>query len=371
MTIASARSTTVSARTTTVSARHLGRAAVVLLVAMAARDLFGQPVAPDRNEQVTIRGTERQEKIWQVLGNKAAYAAAIVARWEGAAREAGRWDESYPADLLESLVKLDPENLLAAGEASSYQAMMTVLATGRAEPAVDGPVPGSLGQNFQDLVYTPVAPCRIVDTRTAVAGALAAGVARTFDVDGSNLGEQGGKATGCGIPLAVAQAVTMTIVAVQPANRGYLTAWGLGERPTPSSVLNYAANDVVANTAIVPVVPGGGDDFTLFSLATTHVVVDVLGYFAASNATRLDCTTVPSDIVAVPVDEITAVDASCPPGREATGGGYDIAEGTIAFTGLFMTSNPLANGWRTLVENHTGGPRAILTFARCCRIPGR
>ncbi len=91
---------------------------------------------------------------------------------------------------------------------------MTVLATGRAAPTIEEPVPGSLGQNFQDLVYTPVTPCRIVDTRIAVEGALAAGAARTFDVDSSNLAEQRGRATGCGIPLAVAQAVTMTIVAV-------------------------------------------------------------------------------------------------------------------------------------------------------------
>jgi hypothetical protein len=163
----------------------------------------------------------------------------------------------------------------------------------------------------------------------------------------------------------------MTIVAVQPAGGGHLAAWGLGPWPTPSSVLNYAANDVVANTAIIPVVPGGGNDFTLFSLATTHVVVDVLGYFAASNATRLDCMTMPSDVVAVPVNEVTAVDAICPAGRAATGGGYDTAEATIAFPGLFVTSTPLANGWRTVVENHTNGPRNILTFARCCRVPGR
>jgi hypothetical protein len=81
--------------------------------------------------------------------------------------------------------------------------------------------------------------------------------------------------------------------------------------------------------------------------------------------------TVSSDVAAVPVNELTAVDALCPAGRAATGGGYDTAESTIAFPGLFMTSTPLANGWRTVVENQTGGPRDILTFARCCRVPGR
>jgi hypothetical protein len=354
----------------TAHARRMARAAFVLVMMTGSPDVFGQPAPGARDEDEPIRRAQRQQEMQQVLGDKAGYAAGIVARWEESAREAGRWDKNYSVDLLESLMKLDPENLLAAGEASSYQAMMTVLATGQAEPTIEGPVPNSLGQNFQDLVYTPVTPCRIVDTRRAVDEALAGGAVRLFDVDASNLTAQGGSATGCGIPLAVAQAVTMTIVAVQPAGPGYLTAFGLTARPL-SSVLNYAANDVIANTAIIPVVPGGGNDFALFSLATTHVVVDVLGYFAASSATRLECTTVSSDVIAVPVDQLTAVDAICPAGRAATGGGYDTAESTIAFPDLFMTSTPLANGWRTLVENKTGAPRDILTFARCCRVPGR
>jgi hypothetical protein len=349
----------------------MARAAFALVMVAGSPSVFGQVAPGPRDETEGVERAERQHEMQQLLGDRAGFAAAIVARWEQSAREAGRWDESTSLDLLESLMRLSPDSLLAAGQASSYRAMMAVLATGHGEPPIEGPAPSSLGQAFQDLVYTPVTPCRIVDTRRAVEGPLGAGAARTFDVDRGDLGEQGGSATGCGIPLAVAQAVTMTIVAVQPAGRGYLTAWGLGPQPTPASVLNYAANDVVANTAIVPVVPGGGDDFTLFSLAATHVVVDVLGYFAASTATRLDCMTMPSDVVAVPVNELTAVDALCPAGRAATGGGYDTAESSIAFPGLFMTSTPLANGWRTVVENHTGGPRSILTFARCCRVPGR
>jgi hypothetical protein len=178
----------------------MARAAFALVMVTGSPNVFGQPAPGARGEDEAIRRTQRQQEVRQVLGDKAGYAAAIVARWEDSAREAGRWDRNYSVDLLESLMKLDAENLLAAGEASSYQAMMTVLATGQAEPTIEGPVPGSLGQNFQDLVYTPVTPCRIVDTRSAVEGALAAGVARTFDVDSSNLAEQGGRATGCGIP---------------------------------------------------------------------------------------------------------------------------------------------------------------------------
>jgi hypothetical protein len=342
----------------------LERAAIVLIVAMGTPSVFGQS-APGARDADAIPQARRQEKIQQVESDKTGYAAAIVARWEGAARDSGRWDRNYPADLLRSLTRLDTENLLAAGEASTYEAVLTVLATGRTEPG-----PDALGQNFQDLVYTPVKPCRIVDTRNALAGALAGNTIRLFEVDAGDLSDQGGSVVGCGIPLAVAQAVEVTIVAVQPASDGFLTAFGLGEQPR-TSVLNYSANQVIADTAIIPVVPGGGPDFSVFSLATTHVVVDVLGFFAASSATRLDCTTAQSDVVAVPINELTVVDAFCPAGRASTGGGYDIAEATIAFPGLFITTSPLANGWRAVVENHTGARRNIVTFARCCRVPGR
>jgi hypothetical protein len=258
---------------------------------------------------------------------------------------------------------------LGRGGASTYKGMMTVLATGRAENA-SASTPNALGDTTDDLVYTPITPCRIVDTRAAVAGVIAAGTTRTFDVDGASFTSQGGSATGCGIPFGVAQAVTMTIVAVQPAATGYLRAWGLGAMPN-TSVLNYAAGEVIADTAPIPVAPGGGDDFAIFSLATSHVVIDVLGYYAAPVATALDCITVSTAFVPVAVNTWTNIDASCPAGRTLTGGGYDTPEGTLGYPNVWITTLPVGNTWRTWVDNQTNGNRSIQTFARCCRVPGR
>jgi hypothetical protein len=337
---------------------------------MVAGPVFGETAAARRQDPDAILRAQRQEKLQQIESDKTAYAASIVARWEQSARDAGRWDRNFSSDLLGALVKLDTENLLLAGEASSYAGMMGVLATGRAEPVSDGGVPNALGDILDDLVYTPITPCRLVDTRFAVAGAIAGGTFRTFDVDGASFTPQGGNAAGCGIPFGVARAVTMTIVAINPASAGHLTAWGLGPMPT-SAVLNYKAGDVLANTAIIPVVPGGGNDFSIFSFATSHVVVDVLGYYAAPLATALDCTTVSTPFVPVPVNSWTAIDANCPVGRTATGGGYDTPEGTLGYPGVWLTTLPNGNGWRTWVDNQTNGPRSIQTWARCCRVPGR
>ena len=344
-------------------------AGVLFVLATNSPDVLGQTAAPVPDSEAFL-SAQKREKLEQIQSDKTGYAAAIVARWESSARESGRFDRNYSVDLLAALVSLQPENLLAAGEASSYQAMMNVLATGRAESKNDGPVPNALGSFYSDLVYTPVTPCRTVDTRLTAAGVIGAGTTRTFDVDGSNFTAQGGSATGCGIPYGVATAVTMTVIAVSPSANGYLNAWALGAPPT-SAVVNYSPGAVIANTAIIPVAPGVGNDFSIFSLASSHVVVDVLGYYSAPVATALDCISVNSPFVAAAVNTWTAIDAVCPAGRTVTGGGHFTSEGSLGYPGVWLLSIPSGNAWRIWVDNQTNGPRSIQSWARCCRIPGR
>ena len=71
----------------------------------------------------------------------------------------------------------------------------------------------------------------------------------------------------------------------------------------------------------MPVLPGGGNDFYVaLGNAGAHVIADVAGYYAAPIATPLDCTEV--DVVeAVPAGSQAYVNAMCPAGRTATGGG--------------------------------------------------
>ena len=59
-----------------------------------------------------------------------------------------------------------------------------------------------LGASGADLVYTPVTPCRIVDTRVAGAGGpLMPGVPRDFLVSGTvNFAAQGARPGGAGFP---------------------------------------------------------------------------------------------------------------------------------------------------------------------------
>jgi hypothetical protein len=136
----------------------------------------------------------------------------------------------------------------------------------------------AVGDTYRDLVYTPLTPCRIVDTRHA-GGAILGNTTRTFDVDGISFSGQGGYNGRCGIPYAVARAVAINITATLPQTVGFFVAYGLTARP-PTSTLNFVAGQTIANSTIVPVVPGVGNDFSLYSSTTAHVVMDVLGYFA-------------------------------------------------------------------------------------------
>ena len=57
--------------------------------------------------------------------------------------------------------------------------------------------------------------------------------------------------------------------------------------PPPASVLNWSAGDTIANTTIVPIVPGAGTDSSIFSSSGTQVIIDVVGHFAAPDTIQI------------------------------------------------------------------------------------
>jgi len=364
---------------------------ILTISMLVTPNVFAYQLSGARDPQAATQQAEYQEKLQHVINDKADYAAGIVSRWENSEAANGKWDANAAADLYIALMKLKPESLLAAGEASTYEGMMAVIATGsRAKAAISqpGPLspntqvssntqvsPNALGDSADDMVYTPVAPCRIVDTRV-IGGIVVNGSQRNWDMDGSNFSSQGGSSTDCGIPFGVAQAVAMNITVTQPSGPGYVTAWRYVSARPLASVLNFVTGQTVANSTIIPTNPGGGADFSVYVAGgNAHMVIDVIGYFAAPVATALDCTTANSALTSVPVNLYTPVDAICPAGTTATGGGWFSNEGTGGYQGVWVLSQPGAaynfNGWRVWVDNQTNGNRNIQAWAVCCRIPGR
>jgi len=152
--------------------------------------------------------------------------------------------------------------------------------------------PRSLGNPALDLVYTPVTPCRIVNT-TVAGGIIGANTTRSLYVNGNTAGtfeNQGGTTGGCGIP-DTATAVMMNFVAVGPSGPGDFRAFPFSAAPTPplASVINYSnlPGLNIANGLAQPVCNPATTTCTFdlivqADVAASHLVVDVVGYFSAA-----------------------------------------------------------------------------------------
>jgi 6-phosphogluconolactonase (cycloisomerase 2 family) len=121
------------------------------------------------------------------------------------------------------------------------------------------------------LAFYPVAPCRLVDTRSA-AGALGGpsligNATRTFPILSSP----------CGIP-ATAKAYSLNFTSVPKGSLGFLSTWPAGQPIPLVSTLNATTGAVTANAAIVP--SGTNGDISVFVTNDSDLVVDINGYFA-------------------------------------------------------------------------------------------
>jgi YVTN family beta-propeller protein len=124
------------------------------------------------------------------------------------------------------------------------------------------------------LQFSPLAPCRVVDTRNAqgeLGGpSLQGGQERDFPVLSSD----------CQIPSsAQAYSMNFTVVPVGGQPLGYLTVWPAGQNQPVVSTLNNPTATIVANAAIVP--SGNGGAIAVYPDQDTHLIVDINGYFAA------------------------------------------------------------------------------------------
>lgn len=115
----------------------------------------------------------------------------------------------------------------------------------------------------------PLAPARIVDTRSGLGAApFAAGMQQRIQVTGVG-----------GVP-AGATAVVANITATEGAADGFVTLWNCsGARPS-ASTLNYVAGQNVPNSSSIPLDPGGG--VCAYTYTATQLIVDVTGYYAAA-----------------------------------------------------------------------------------------
>lgn len=114
--------------------------------------------------------------------------------------------------------------------------------------------------------YTPLAPTRLLDTRT----------------NGGTLGPNGSlnlTVTGGSVP-SDATAVALNVTVTNTTAASYLSVYPTGGAQPHVSNLNWTMGETVPNSVIVPVGTGGSVTFYNYT-GNTDVVVDLEGYFAS------------------------------------------------------------------------------------------
>ena len=130
------------------------------------------------------------------------------------------------------------------------------------------------GYFSKDSDFVPMAPRRLVDTRTAVSPAIKVPAGSTLTVQ---------VASRFGIPDD-AKAASLNVTVVDPDASGFLTTYPCGTtRPTASS-LNYLSGQTIPNAALAKLSTSG--TVCIFTQRAAHIVVDVSGWFPATTDFR-------------------------------------------------------------------------------------
>jgi hypothetical protein len=356
--------------------------ALALIAASVSAQSPGQPGAQSQrgvaatSAAATITAKERGELTRQFVNKWGHY----VQRVYGV--PVGVWAKR----MAPNLATVDATNFRMALSRDTYEGAMAELAgTGHrlsddqivgklAAADVPGPGPGqaravgkALGALGNDLVYTPVAPCRIIDTRSTAAGAIAANSTRSFvAVNASSFTGQGGSSTNCGTLGLNATAVAINLTAVTPSGAGYATAYPFGTAQPLAASVNYTAGAIVNNALIVQIPnPLSSFDFTVYTFAQSHYVADIVGYFAPPVATALQCQETANTDLVISANGGTgnANAPACPTGYTQTSTNCETTSWLMPIVYFQSGTCSARNGDTT---NQT-----LRASRTCCRVPGR
>jgi hypothetical protein len=134
-----------------------------------------------------------------------------------------------------------------------------------------------------NLVFTPLVPCRILDTRTGQGnflGPIAGNHTISIQTNLSDFTAQGGNDKSCGMPTGIdAAAIMLNVVAVSPPGGGNLRVYPFNEALPNASTVNFVPGQTIANNTVVGQCINCNADVSIFVATQADVIVDVVGYF--------------------------------------------------------------------------------------------
>lgn len=308
----------------------------------------------------------------------------IVLKWRGYVKNARKVDPVvWARSMGPAFGTADAGNLRRAAKMETYEGMVGVLLghntsdskvidafAKSASPSLTAQL---LASPTANLTFNVVSPCRIFDTRVA-GGRMVNTETRSFIASnpGGNFAAQGGIAdSDCGIPANPA-AVVINVTSAQPDSFGFVTLWPYGEtRPLAASLLHITGRNT-SNETVVKQTVGDAYGFSAYVAGGTHLVGDVVGYFAAPQAAGLDCVGANAVSPSVVAGGNYTLTATCPAGYTVTGGGVFVTgNNTDAWDWTIGESHAqLPDKWKASGKNNGGDSDTVQVRATCCRVPG-
>lgn len=297
----------------------------------------------------------------------------IVLKWGGHVQEAYKADvRRWAGNMGPVFAKSSIDALRRAADARTFDQMNNEL-------LVQGNRPGGLasgvaktlptaaakvfGDADKDLIFVPITPCRIIDTRVA-GGAIAANTTRNFDVTAvPSYSFQGGDASNCGGAGAAGSfaAAAINFTVVTPSAAGYITAFPYLTTQPLAATVNYTAGDIRGNFTVVKLDQGASaDELSVYSFAQTHLVADIVGYYRNPGAPTLECldtTNVTQSVAPGNTANVTA--SACAAGYTQTA--------TNCETGSWQMPIVFSHGGTCSAQNNSAVAADLRASRTCCR----
>jgi hypothetical protein len=296
---------------------------------------------------------------------RAALKQLILEKWAAHVQETYQVSgPTWSRDMEAVLAASSTASLEKAAKARNFIAMdEALIPTGRSAAPDRSKL---LGDTATDLVFVPVTPCRIADTRLA-GGQIAANTVRSFDVTAvSDYSFQGGASSNCGVGAAGSfAAAAFNFTVVTPTAAGYITAYPfLGTQPLAATV-NYTAGDIRGNFAIVKLDQGASaNELSVYSFAATHLVIDIVGYFTTAEPPDAQCVDTASTSSSVPAGGTDNVSAP------ACAAGY-LATATNCESSSWQMPMVYFKGGTCSAQNNGSSAATLRASRTCCRMAGR
>jgi len=236
----------------------------------------------------------------------------------------------------------------------------------------------AIGGGMESLVFTPISPCRIVDTRGVGAagpgvrtGILTAGSTRVFDLSADGLTEGQGGDTSCpGLPAYQHKAWAVNITVFGYSDLGHLTVWPYTYAKPSTSFMNFFTTAyAVANAGAVTGCLGCLNSINVSVAASTHVIIDVMGYYEEATGFAGGAVTwlvgpEPNYSIAAGASDWND-GATCPAGTVLIGGGADTSNGDLVTSAHRVVVLPAGSNWYETYKNVGTIAYTVSTYSRC------